>query len=259
MHDSAERIDAAWVPIESEGADRVQIGAHRTVMAPARAARLQVGWPMWLAGCIAGGLALLGVPALSVASDVRVVGVTPGQNADVVIEGGAPITIEVGQTVDGVKLLRADRDGAVLSADGITETLSLVADDSTPPADRSSSVTLSADARGHFVTSATVNGRPVNFLVDTGATLVTLSRAEATRIGLDYGSGSAIQSETANGVVRGWRVSLASVSVGDVTVRDVDAMVIDNDTPPVGLLGMSFLGRFDMHRQGSTLVLRRSR
>jgi aspartyl protease family protein len=54
-------------------------------------------------------------------------------------------------------------------------------------------------------------------------------------------------------------VSLASVRVGDVTVRDVDAIVVDNDTLPVGLLGMSFLGRFDMQRQGSTLVLRRSR
>ena len=261
MHDSAERNDAAWAPIESEPAPRVQkvIGVQRAVMARARAAGLQVGRLVWLAGCIVGGFALLGVPSPSLATDLRVVAVTPGQSADVIIEDGSPVTIEVGETIDGVKLLRADRDGVVLSADGITATLPLVADDSTTPAARSNSVTLSADARGHFVTSGTVNGRPVNFLVDTGATLVTLSRAEATRIGLDYGSGRPTQSQTANGVVRGWRVSLASVSVGDVTVRDVDAMVIDNDTPPVGLLGMSFLGRFDMHRQGSTLVLRRSR
>ena len=62
-----------------------------------------------------------------------------------------------------------------------------------------------------------------------------------------------------NGVVNGWRVSLDSVRIGDMTVRDVDAMVVDNDTLPVGLLGMSFLGRFDMQRQGATLVLRRRR
>ena len=54
-------------------------------------------------------------------------------------------------------------------------------------------------------------------------------------------------------------MSLASVRIGDVTVRNVDAVVVDNDTLPVVLLGMSFLGRFDMHRQGETLILRRRR
>jgi aspartyl protease family protein len=99
----------------------------------------------------------------------------------------------------------------------------------------------------------------VNFLVDTGATLTTFSRAEATRIGLNYSGGRPATAQTPNGVVHGWQVSLGSVRVGNVTVRDVDAIVIDNDTLPVGLLGMSFLGRLDMQRQGSTLVLRGSR
>ncbi len=62
---------------------------------------------------------------------------------------------------------------------------------------------------------------------------------------------------TANGLLNGWQGALASVSVGDATLHNVDAVVVDNDSLPLGLLGMSFLGRFDMHRQGSTLVLRR--
>src|SRR2546427_604632 len=99
----------------------------------------------------------------------------------------------------------------------------------------------------------------VRVVVDTGATLTTLSRADAQRIGLDYRGGKPTRTTTANGVVNGWRMSLGSVRVGDTTVRDVDAMIVDNDTLPVGLLGMSFLGRFDMQRQGSTLVLRRRR
>ena len=176
------------------------------------------------------------------------------------IERGAPVTIEVGETVEGIKLLRADRASAVLSIDGITKTLPLVADSASvgDPAG-SGTVTLLADAGGQFFTSGTVNGRSVRFVVDTGATLTTLSRADAQRIGLDYRGGKPTRTTTANGVVNGWRMSLDSVRVGDTTVRDVDAMVVDNDTLPVGLLGMSFLGRFDMHRQGSTLVLRRRR
>jgi aspartyl protease family protein len=199
------------------------------------------------------------LPALCLAAGVRVVGVTPGQSADVVIENGAPVTLQVGETVEGITLLSADRAGVVITADGVRQALPLVADPSIEHASESSTVTLSADARGQFLTSGAVNGRPVRFIVDTGATLTTLSRTEATRIGLDYSRGRINKVQTANGDAQGWRVSLGAVRVGDVTVRDVDAIVVDNETLPVALLGMSFLGRFDMQRQGSTLVLRRSR
>ena len=209
-------------------------------------------WPYAVAG-------LLLLPALCLATDVRVVAVTPGQSADVVIDRGAPVTIMVGETVEGVKLLRADRAGAVLTVNGTTKTFPLVADVGSLADAVGGAVTLLADARGQFFTSGTVNGRPMRFIIDTGATLTTLSRADARRIGLDYRGGTPTRTSTANGVVNGWRVSLASVSVGDTTVRGVDAMVIDNDSLPVALLGMSFLGRFDMQRQGSTLVLRRRR
>ena len=120
-------------------------------------------------------------------------------------------------------------------------------------------MTLLADGSGQFFTSGIVNGRSVRFVVDTGATLTTLSRTDAQRIGLDYRRGTPVRTTTANGVANGWRMSLDSVRVANTTVRDVDALVIDNETLPMGLLGMSFLGHFDMQRQGSTLVLRRRR
>src|SRR5207237_3904126 len=80
---------------------------------------LGAGWPG-----AAGGVLLL--PVLCLAADVRVVAVTPGRSADVVIDRSAPVTIEVGETVDGVKLLTTDRSGAVLAVDGVTKTLQLV-------------------------------------------------------------------------------------------------------------------------------------
>jgi aspartyl protease family protein len=203
-----------------------------------------------------GGVLLL--PTLCRATDVRVVAVTPGQSADVVIEQRAPITLEVGESVEGVKLLRTDGGGAVLSVDGITRRLPVVAAPASVEAG-SGTVTLSADARGHFFTSGAVNGRSVRFIVDTGASLTTLSRADAQRIGLHYRDGTPAKVMTVNGLVNGWRVSLGSVRLGDTTVRDVDAIVVDNDTLSVGLLGMSFLGHFDMQRRDATLVLRRRR
>jgi aspartyl protease family protein len=212
----------------------------------------------------AAGLLLL-LPELSLATDVHVVAVTPGRSADLVIDG-APVTLEVGeQTAEGVKLLSADRDRAVVRVDGKTKTLSLVA--ARPGgaggggggSGGSSTVVLSTDGGGHFTTRCHINGRPVPCLVDTGATETTLSTASADGIGLDYEDGIPTQAMTVNGMVAGWRVSLDSVRIGDVNVRGVDAIVVDNDSLPVVLLGMSFLGRFDMHRQGSTLTLRRRR
>lgn len=211
--------------------------------------------PKWYA---LGGLLLL--PAFCLATEVHVVGVSAGQSVDVVIGGDEPVTIDVGETVRGVKVLRVDSDGAVLRIDGVTETLPLVPlPVSLGETSSGGSITLSADARGHFVTTGAVNGRSMEFLVDTGATMITLSRADARRLNLDYRSGAPTVAMTVNGAVKGWRVTLDSVRVGRLTESDVEAVVVDNDALPVGLLGMSFLDRFEMRRDGETLVLRQRR
>jgi aspartyl protease family protein len=208
------------------------------------------GWPSVVASVL--------LPAISLAVEVQVVSVTPGRTADLVIDGARPVTVQVGDVIQGVTLVRADRNGATVSIDGVTRSLSLSSyreSSGGPPG--GGGVTLAADDRGQFFTDGIINGKAMRFIIDTGATLTTLSRADAQRLGIAYRDGTPMLSQTANGVVKGWRISLPSVRVGSATVRDVDAMVIDNDTLPIGLLGMSFLGRFDMQRQGSTLTLRR--
>jgi aspartyl protease family protein len=109
---------------------------------------------------------------------------------------------------------------------------------------------------GHFHAEAFINGRPIQVLVDTGATLVALSYEDAQAAGVSVGSGDFIHwSNTANGKARFASVMLDDVRIGDVVVRNVRAAVSEPGRLSKTLLGMSFLGQTRMQMQGGTLVL----
>jgi aspartyl protease family protein len=115
---------------------------------------------------------------------------------------------------------------------------------------------MHAESGGHFFSGGAINGQAVRFIVDTGATSVSLGVPEAERIGLKYRNGELARSSTANGTVTIWKVKLDSVRVGDVEIHDVDASVIPAAMPFV-LLGNSFLSRFQMKRDNDLMVLER--
>lgn len=202
-------------------------------------------------------LLLLG-PGIADAVDINVVGLTAGK-AVVSIEGSKPRTLSVGQlTPEGVKLISASSESAVFEVNGERRTLAVgegAAVASAAPARGGTSVTLVADSRGHFTTIGVVNGVSLPFLVDTGATSVVLSSADARRAGVNYLQGKRALTQTANGVVPVYAVKLDSLRIGDITVNNVDASVIEGDKLPVALLGMSFLNRMEMRREGTTLTL----
>jgi len=189
------------------------------------------------------------------ATDVALVGLI-GAKAIVVIDGGPPRTLAPGQkSAEGVTLLGTEKDAASFDIDGRKKTLRMgQAYSAAKRADRQN-VTLSADARGHFVTLGSINGGSVRFLVDTGATFVTLPAAEARRLGIDYLRGQRGQMQTPNGVVPVYRVMLDTVRVGDIEINKVDAVVSGSDTMGVALLGMSFLNRMEMKRDGQSMSL----
>ncbi len=190
------------------------------------------------------------------AVDLRVVGLFTNK-AVVVIDGGAPRTLSVGQRVaEGITLLSIERDTATFDLGGIRRTLKMGQMHATGSGNANPSVTLTADARGHFVTDGQINGGTVRFIVDTGATLVSMSAADAKRIGLDYQNGQKTMMSTANGVAPAFRVKLDSVKVGGITLNGVDAVVMDSQAMPV-LLGMSFLNRMEMRRDGDSMTLTR--
>ena len=118
-------------------------------------------------------------------------------------------------------------------------------------------VALQRNRAGHYVASGRINGEPVVFLVDTGATDVALPLDLARRLDLPLRAGG--MSRTANGNVRTWSTRLDSVDLGGLTARGVRASVLPNIPGDEVLLGMSYLKRFELIQRGNTLTLRPQR
>lgn len=117
-------------------------------------------------------------------------------------------------------------------------------------------VTLNSDGRGHFQVQARVDGRWIDFLVDTGASLIALRESDAGKLGVhpsqrDY----SVKMQTANGVGKAARVELNAVEVNGITVRGVEAFVIPDEQLSTNLLGMSFLSRVKWTHDRGRLVL----
>lgn len=204
------------------------------------------------AHCMAWLLMLLVVPAQ--ATSVGVVGLFRDK-AIVSIDGSPPRLIAAGQIVQGVKLLSSNSDAATFEIDGKQRTLAMGQSfASSSGGSGKPSVTLSADPSGHFIVPGSINGSSVMFLLDTGASSVVLSADEARRMGIDYKAGQTVGASTANGVIQAWRVSLNNVRVGNISLNQVEGLVVETSMPAI-LLGMSFLNRTDMKREGQIMTL----
>ncbi len=193
------------------------------------------------------------------ATDVALAGVFPGK-ALIVVNGGAPKSVGVGtRSPDGVRVISVDSDGATLEFDGGRHRLVIgqraVHVSGAGAGGRAPSVVIQADSGGQFHTTGSINGAQVRFIVDTGATFVSLGRSDALKAGIDFTKGEPALMQTANGTARAWRVVLDTVRVGDVTLRNVDGVVHSGELP-FALLGMSFLNRMEMRRDGPALQLR---
>jgi aspartyl protease family protein len=182
-----------------------------------------------------------------------------GGKALIIVDGTAPKSVAVGESYRGVKVVSTQGELAVLEIAGKRHTLRVGDAPASVGANSGSAeggtrVVLSATTGGHFLSQGQINGRAVQLMVDTGATAVSLSQRDAERIGLNYKTGQQVPLNTANGVSTGWLLKLASVQIGDVVVRGVDAVVIPAEMPFV-LLGNSFLSRFQMTRNNDQMVL----
>ncbi|OGA67054.1 MAG: hypothetical protein A3F77_07110, partial [Betaproteobacteria bacterium RIFCSPLOWO2_12_FULL_67_28] len=168
-----------------------------------------------------------------------------------------PKTVKVGQRHGGVAVLAVDNDSATIEIEGRRRVIRRGQHfRSDPAADARQSVVLVADGQGHFFSEGRVNGGVVRFVVDTGATSIVLPVQDANRLGIDYRKGQRGQIQTANGLAAAWRVTLDRVRLGGIELQQVDAVVIEKG-PDIVLLGMSFLNRVEMRREGETMTLTR--
>ncbi|MGH8848311.1 MAG: retropepsin-like aspartic protease family protein [Polaromonas sp.] len=182
-----------------------------------------------------------------------------GSKALLVVDGSAPKTVAAGETHQGVKVISTSGDQAVIEQSGKRLTLR-VGDapvsmgGSGASAGRGTRIVIAESGGGHFMTAGQINGRAVQFMVDTGATSVAMSVSDAERAGIAYKTGQPVRMSTANGITEGFRITLNSVRVGDVEVYDVAAVVIPQPMPFL-LLGNSFLSRFQMKRENNLMTL----
>jgi aspartyl protease family protein len=183
-----------------------------------------------------------------------------GSKALLIVDGAAPRSVAVGESHNGVTVVSTSGDQAVIEIGGKRHTLRV----GDAPASvggggsggNGTRIVITAGSGGHFMTQGAINGRAVQYVVDTGATSVAMGVQEAQRLGIDYRKGQMGMGSTANGNVPVYRVKLASVRIGDVEIYEVDGIVLPSSMPVI-LLGNSFLTRFQMKRENDLLVLDR--
>ncbi|WP_277052186.1 retropepsin-like aspartic protease family protein [Zestomonas thermotolerans] len=200
---------------------------------------------------------LLACSSFAAETRVQVVGLFPG--AAVLNVDGERKLVWVGQTgPGGVEVVSADSRGAVLRVDGVERSYGLSREYSeggySAPARRQ--LSIARGVGGHYWVAGSINGRSVQFLVDTGATSVAMNEAQARRLGLDFRvDGQPMVVNTASGTAKAWRLKANSVKVGPLELLGVETVVLEGESPTEVLLGMSFLNRVGWREEQGVLVL----
>lgn len=195
-------------------------------------------------------------PGQAAAEDITVLGLFSGK-AMLRIDGTQRLLAAGQVSPEGVKLIAADSEQAVIEVNGQQRTLELGSHISSHyKAAQVKQVQVWPDSNGMYSVNGLINGRSVGFLVDTGANTIALNSSDAKRLNIDYkAEGQRVVGETASGQNWVYLLTLDSVSVGQIRLSNVEAIVFDGPYPRRALLGLTFLNRIDMRRDGPMLTL----
>ena len=203
------------------------------------------------------------VPQISLAIENIIINGLFKDKVVVTIDGKQQILKKNKLTPEGVKLIKSNSKEATIEIDGISKVFTLdekigntfkTTSDDKKTTSFKKRVTIKADAMGMYKISGQINGKTVEFLVDTGATLVSMSSDLAEQLKIKYEKGKKVQMMTAKGPSIAYVVKLNKVKVGNIELYNITGSVSDDMTGRA-LLGMSFLGKLDMKREGKYMVL----
>lgn len=171
---------------------------------------------------------------------------------------GTKRKLRVGQiSKEGIKLIQSDSEKAILEINGVREVHTLGTHISTKFTRDAQTQAQIWPKNGMYLTSGSINGQPINFMVDTGASYVVMNSSTAKKLGIDYRyTGKKSWAGTANGTVVTYNLKLKSIQVGDIKLLNVQGAVIEGNSPTTVLLGNSFLNRLEMSRKGSMMLLK---
>lgn len=206
-------------------------------------------------GCVM--ILLLAGSMLAHAVDIKIQGLF--RDMAILQVDGQQYSLRAGEsTPQGITLIRADSEQAVLEIDGQQKTYPLGSHISTVYTRPEMAEAVIYRQNGMYFGSGSINGQSVSFIVDTGASAISMNEAQARRLGLDFRViGDPIRVSTANGIVRAYKVNLDEVKVGGIQLNNVTGIVHEGGSPQIILLGMSFLGQLEMQRDGERLVLKK--
>lgn len=168
------------------------------------------------------------------------------------------VTLKQGEVSElGLELISSDTHSAVIETNGVARRYTMGSTVSTQFIQPEQIIEqIMADERGMFRAHGSINGQSVRFLVDTGATSVALSASDARRLGIQYRlDGVPVTANTASGLAKGWRIRLNTVRLGQLLEKNVEAVVVDGDHPRQVLLGMTFLKRMRVDKDGNRMQI----
>ncbi|RFP08190.1 MULTISPECIES: TIGR02281 family clan AA aspartic protease [unclassified Duganella] len=199
---------------------------------------------------LAAGFILSGANAF--AANISLVGVVRDR-ALMTVDGGEPTAYAIGSTIaPGHQLLAVHNDGATITEHGKSVTIAMGRYPAQNGANQS--LVLRADSAGQFYTNGSINGMNARMLVDTGATHIAMPATDATRFGIDYRKGQPGTASTANGIANVFRVHIERMRIGEVELRNLEAIVQESGLPII-LLGSNFLDQFSMRRERQEMIL----
>ena len=202
------------------------------------------------------GLLLLSVSAFSQELEIDVVGLF--KNAAMLTIQGKERLMKVGdQSEEGVLLVSADSQGAVIEVNGESMALDLssrIASNFETP--KETIVTILLNRSGQYKTRGAINGRSVELLVDTGANIVAMNSNTARQLGIQTNNGRAASVTTASGVTNSVLVTLDLVQVGNIKATNVSAVVMEGAYPVDILLGMTFLTNVEITESAGVMQLK---